>query len=181
MLKTSKLCAHISLASSLLRSLTQSIFMIAMRMIIPSWSHLVRAQSKQLLRMPVNLTIIIKEAFALTSLPLRCLDSDDQILIQKCCKNGYALILQYLSFVELTHLPLVPHIALIQIMACHLFGAKPLPEPMLAYHYLDSWERISVKSKSEFYHFHWRKCIWNCRLPKWRPFCPGGDELNYTC
>ena len=81
---------------------------------------------------------------------------------------------------ELTHLPLVPHIfvselgqVLVQIMACHLFGNKPLPEPILAFCQLDSWEQISVKFKSEFYHFHSRKCIWNCRLPKWRPFCPG--------
>ena len=27
--------------------------------------------------------------------------------------------------------------------------------------------------KSEFYHFHSRKCIWSCHLPKWWPFCPG--------
>ena len=40
------------------------------------------------------------------------------------------------------------------------------------------WEHISVKFKSEFYNFHSRKCIWDYRLPKWRPFCPGGDELN---
>ena len=58
-----------------------------------------------------------------------------------------------------------------------LFGAKPLPEPMSAYCQLDSWEQISGKFESEFYHFHSKKCIWNCRLPKWRPFCPGGDEL----
>ena len=62
--------------------------------------------------------------------------------------------------------------ALLQIMACRLFGAKPLSEPMLAYCQLDSWEQISVKS--EFYHFHSRKCIWKCRLPIWQTFCPGG-------
>ena len=62
-------------------------------------------------------------------------------------------------------------------MACRLFGAKPLPEPMLAYCSLDFPEQISVKFKSEFYHSHSRKCAWNCRLPKCRPFCPGGDEL----
>ena len=67
--------------------------------------------------------------------------------------------------------------ALVKVMACCLFGANLLPEPMLAYCQLDSWEQISVKLESEFYHFHSRKCIWNCRLPKWRPFCPGGDEL----
>ena len=69
--------------------------------------------------------------------------------------------------------------ALVQLMACRLFGAKPLPKPMLTYCQLDSWEQISVKFESEFYHFHSRKCIWYCRLPKWRPFCPGGDELKW--
>ena len=39
-----------------------------------------------------------------------------------------------------------------QLMACRLFGAKPLPEPMLAYYELDSWQ-ISVEFESEFYHF----------------------------
>ena len=57
-------------------------------------------------------------------------------------------------------------------MACRLFSAKPLPEPMLAYCQLDSWEQISVKFQSEFYHFHSRKCIWKCCLPEWRPFSP---------
>ena len=44
--------------------------------------------------------------------------------------------------------------ALVQVMACHLFGAKPLPEPMLAYWRLDFWEQISVKLESKFCHFH---------------------------
>ena len=47
---------------------------------------------------------------------------------------------------------------------------------MLAYCRLNSWEEISVKSG--FYHFLSRKSIWNCHLPKWRPFCAGGDGLN---
>ena len=34
-------------------------------------------------------------------------------------------------------------------MACRLFGAKPLPEPMLAYCQLDHWEQISVKFELE--------------------------------
>ena len=68
--------------------------------------------------------------------------------------------------------------ALLQVMACRLFGDKPLPEPMLAYCQLGSWEQISVKLESEFFHFRSRKCIWNCRLPQWRPFYPGGDELK---
>ena len=44
--------------------------------------------------------------------------------------------------------------SLVQVMASRLFGAKPLPEPMLAYCQLDSWKYISVKFEPEFYHFH---------------------------
>ena len=69
--------------------------------------------------------------------------------------------------------------ALVQVMACRMFGAKPAPEPMLVYCQLDSWQQISVKLELEFYHFHWRKFICNCRLPTWRPFCPGSNELIY--
>ena len=35
--------------------------------------------------------------------------------------------------------------ALVQIMACRLFGAKPSSELMLAYCWLDTWEQILVK------------------------------------
>ena len=59
-------------------------------------------------------------------------------------------------------------------MACHLFDAKPLHEPMLAYCQLNSWEHTSVKFESEFYHFHSRQCNWKCHLPKWWPFFPRG-------
>ena len=62
-------------------------------------------------------------------------------------------------------------------MACHLIGAKPSPEPILAYCQLDTWEQISVKFQSELDHSHSRKLIWKC-LPEWRPFCPGGNELR---
>ena len=67
----------------------------------------------------------------------------------------------------------------VQVMAWHRTGDKPLPGPMLVYCQLDSWEQILVKIDSEFYHFHSRKCIWNCHLPKWRSFFPGGDELTH--
>ena len=59
-----------------------------------------------------------------------------------------------------------------------LSPGRPLSEPMLTYCHLDSWEHISVKLELEFYHFHSRKCHWKCRLLKWRPFCPGGDEWS---
>ena len=55
--------------------------------------------------------------------------------------------------------------SLVQIMACRLFGAKPLSEPMLVYCQLDSWKQFLMKFESEFYHFHSRICIWKCRLP----------------
>ena len=35
-------------------------------------------------------------------------------------------------------------------MACRLSGAKPLPEPMLAYCQLNSWEHISENFDSNF-------------------------------
>ena len=44
--------------------------------------------------------------------------------------------------------------ALVQVIACHLFGAKPLAEPKLDYCQLDSLKQISMKFESEFYHFH---------------------------
>ena len=62
-------------------------------------------------------------------------------------------------------------------MACRLFGAKPLPEPILVYCQLDSWKQVSVKFEFEFHHLPIRKCIWKCSLPKWWPSCPGGGEL----
>ena len=34
--------------------------------------------------------------------------------------------------------------SLIQIMACRLFGPKPLSEPMLAFYQLDPWEQSLV-------------------------------------
>ena len=70
--------------------------------------------------------------------------------------------------------------SLVHVMARLLFGTKLLPEPMLAHSQLDSWEQISLKIELQFYHFHPRKCIWKCRLTKWWPFCPGGDELIAT-
>ena len=35
--------------------------------------------------------------------------------------------------------------ALVRVMACYRFVAKPLPEPMMAHCQLDSWEHISVE------------------------------------
>ena len=53
---------------------------------------------------------------------------------------------------------------LVQIMACRLFGAKPLSEPMLPYSQLDPKELISLKLYLKFRSFHSRKCTWKCHL-----------------
>ena len=47
--------------------------------------------------------------------------------------------------------------SLVQIMACHLIGAKP-------YCSSDHCEHTSVKSKSKYNNFYTRKCIWKCSL-----------------
>ena len=54
--------------------------------------------------------------------------------------------------------------ALVKAMACHLFSAKPLPEPMLTYCQIDPQEWTSMKFKSKHKTFHSWKCIWKCRL-----------------
>ena len=59
-----------------------------------------------------------------------------------------------------------------------LLSAKLLPETVLAYCQLDSWEQISVKFESKFYHFHSRKCIWNCRLQKMAAILSRGSWVN---
>ena len=40
--------------------------------------------------------------------------------------------------------------ALVQIMACRLFGVKPLPEPTLTYCQLNPWGQTSVKFESKY-------------------------------
>ena len=61
--------------------------------------------------------------------------------------------------------------ALVQIMTCCLFSAKPLPKPMAVYCQFDPWEQNSVKFKS-FMEMHLKTSS-----VKWQPFYPGGDEL----
>ena len=70
--------------------------------------------------------------------------------------------------------------SLLQVMVCCLFGAKPLPEPMLAYCQFDSLECISVEFEWEFYHFHSRKCIWIYRLQNGSHLVQGG-WVNILC
>ena len=61
-------------------------------------------------------------------------------------------------------------------MACRLVGAKPLSEPMMDYCQLDPCGHISMKFWLKHNNFHWRKCIWKCRL-----CCLGPNVLNGIC
>ena len=54
--------------------------------------------------------------------------------------------------------------ALVQVIACRLFHAKPLPEPMVTCYQLDEWEETTVKSESKFKTSHSWKCFSKCRL-----------------
>ena len=54
--------------------------------------------------------------------------------------------------------------ALVQIMACRLFGAKPLSKPTLGYCQLNPKEQTSVKFSPKYKISHSRKCIWIYRL-----------------
>ena len=65
------------------------------------------------------------------------------------------------------------------VMACCLSGAKPLPEPMLAYCQLDSWEQNFSENQIGILSFSFKKMHLKFRLPKRRPFCPGADDLRY--
>ena len=67
---------------------------------------------------------------------------------------------------------------LLQKMACRLFGAKPLSEPMLPCYQLDPNEHIPMKFYLKFKRFLWRKCIEKCRLSVWRPFCLSLNVVN---
>ena len=72
--------------------------------------------------------------------------------------------------------------ALVQVMACRLFDAKPFPEPMPTSPQLDPWEHTSVKFKLKYKTCHAWKCSWSCRL--WngchfvQVFCP--DDVIKT-
>ena len=72
--------------------------------------------------------------------------------------------------------------ALLQIMACRLFGAKPLSEPMLDYHQLDPWEQTVSESWIIIHNtkFVIKKMNLKISSAKWPPFKPRRDELKAT-
>ena len=60
--------------------------------------------------------------------------------------------------------------SLVHVMACRLFGARPLFEPMLTYSQLDYWEQTSGKIL-KYNNYNSAKYTRKCRLQKCRPFC----------
>ena len=63
-------------------------------------------------------------------------------------------------------------------MACRLFGAKPLPEPILTYCQLYPEEQTSVKFKSKYKAFHSWNHIWKNVVCEMASILSRGDELN---
>ena len=65
-------------------------------------------------------------------------------------------------------------------MACRLFGAKPLYEPMLVYSQLSPYEHISATFEQKYNCFHWRKWVWQCRMQNGDHFVLGLNVLHRT-
>ena len=69
--------------------------------------------------------------------------------------------------------------ALVQIMACRLFGAKPLSKPLLGYCQLNPQEQTSSETLIKIQKFSFTKIHLKISSAKWWPFCRGGDELMH--
>ena len=71
---------------------------------------------------------------------------------------------------------------LVQAMAWHQFGAKPLLEPMVTYCYLDSYEQTLVKEKAKYNDFHLENTSENvfCKMSAIlvRPQCARGPSVQ---
>ena len=62
----------------------------------------------------------------------------------------------------------------------HLFAARPLPEPVLTFVLSIGPLRKSFReSRIEIQNFSFKKMHLKIPSVKWRPFCPGCDELIY--
>ena len=66
--------------------------------------------------------------------------------------------------------------ALVQIMACRLFCAKPLSKPMLCYINWTFRNKLQWNFNQNTSHFICENAS-QTSSAKWWPFCPGGDEL----
>ena len=80
---------------------------------------------------------------------------------------------QHLNFHDAAYVRQWIRSALFQILACRLFGAKPLSEPMLGYCEVCPYEQTSVKLESKYKTIHSWKCILRCRLRNGGHFVQG--------
>ena len=70
---------------------------------------------------------------------------------------------------------------LVQVMAYWLVGSKPLPEPTLPFSQLDPKGTNFSEIKIKIQNFSFMEmCLLKMSSAKWRPFCPGGDELKWN-
>ena len=85
--------------------------------------------------------------------------------------------LTYLHLGDYNSSPQMLHICVSEL-GHHWIRQSLVAYSALSHHLNQCWLVVnSAKFESKFYLFNLRKCIWKCRLPKWRPFCLGGDEL----
>ena len=64
-------------------------------------------------------------------------------------------------------------LALVQVMACRLFGAKPLPEPMLSYCHMDPLVTNLCEIRIKIQNLSFTKCTSKCRLRNGRHIVQG--------
>ena len=106
------------------------------------------------------------------------------------CSSCIKFVLEYsqrgtvLGGSHLINLPLVPIYgqwigsALVQIIACHLFGAKPLSKQVLDIVLIGPLGTNFSEIWIEIQNFSFTKMPLKMSSGKWWPFCPGGDELT---
>ena len=66
---------------------------------------------------------------------------------------------------------------LVQVMACHLLGAKPSPQTMYDILSIKPLGTSEIQIKIQTFSF--MKMHLKILSVKWQPFCPGGDDLTY--
>ena len=71
--------------------------------------------------------------------------------------------------------------ALFQILACCLFGTKPLSNPTLGYCQFDSYEQTSGKFFIKIQNFSFPKMHLKISSAKWRPFLSRGRWVKAVC
>ena len=69
-------------------------------------------------------------------------------------------------------------LALVQIMACRMFGTKPLLETTLTYCQLDPQEQSSGKYEAKYEILYSWKCTWECRMRNGGHFISREKSIN---